>query len=77
MPEEENLSSIHDKKGTHGDGGSSSSELRKQPSTAEEGDDLGWYIEDDDEPKKQCSYLKWKTLLLPVSTLAFLDTICL
>ncbi|XVE73194.1 hypothetical protein DITRI_Ditri11bG0097800 [Diplodiscus trichospermus] len=61
MPEEEDLgwdeiedlSSIDDKKGTHGGIPSSNrADLRKRLSTAEEEEDLSWDIEDDDEPVK-------------------------
>ncbi|XVF21831.1 hypothetical protein REPUB_Repub12eG0123700 [Reevesia pubescens] len=61
MPEEEDLgwdeiedlSSIDDKKGTHGGSPSSNrADLRKQLSTTEEDEDLSWDIEDDDEPVK-------------------------
>ncbi|XVF32640.1 hypothetical protein REPUB_Repub17cG0099800 [Reevesia pubescens] len=61
MPEEEDLgwdeiedlSSIDDKKGTHGGSPTSNrADLRKRLSTAEEDEDLSWDIEDDDEPVK-------------------------
>ncbi|MFQ6635915.1 hypothetical protein Gotur_012664 [Gossypium turneri] len=49
----EDLSSIDDKKETHGGSPSSNrDELRKRLSTAEEEEDLSWDIEDDDEPIK-------------------------
>ncbi|KAK3193904.1 hypothetical protein Dsin_025214 [Dipteronia sinensis] len=59
MPEEEDLgwdeiedlSSIDDKKVTHG-GSPNKADLRKRLSTAEEEEDLSWDIEDEDEPVK-------------------------
>ncbi|EOX94853.1 Synapse-associated protein, putative [Theobroma cacao] len=60
MPEEEDLgwdeiedlSSIDDKRETHGGSPSSRADLRKRLSTAEEDEDLSWDIEDDDETVK-------------------------
>ncbi|XP_022771067.1 BSD domain-containing protein 1-like [Durio zibethinus] len=49
----EDLSSIDDKKGTHGGSPiSNRAYLKKRLSTAEEEEDLSWDIEDDDEPVK-------------------------
>ncbi|KAH7577488.1 hypothetical protein JRO89_XS01G0257700 [Xanthoceras sorbifolium] len=47
----EDLSSIDDKKVTHG-GSPSKADLRKRLSAAEEEEDLSWDIEDEDEPVK-------------------------
>ncbi|KAK2649190.1 hypothetical protein Ddye_016679 [Dipteronia dyeriana] len=53
----EDLSSIDDKKVTHG-GSPNRADLRKRRSTAEEEEDLSWDVEDEDEPvKSRCNFL--------------------